>query len=37
MVDEKYPDIVHNYDQFDNSNPFEPIIHKGALNVELEK
>ena len=33
----KYPEIVHSYEQFDDSNPFETIMLEGALNVELAK
>ena len=30
----KYPENVHRYDQLDDSNPFEPIMLEGELNVE---
>ena len=33
----KYPEIVHNYEFFYDSNPFEPIMLEGALNVNSEK
>ena len=33
----KYPEIVHCYEQFEDSNPFEPIMLEGALNVDSEK
>ena len=33
----KYPEIVHSYEQLDNSNPFEPIMLKGSLNMESAK
>ena len=33
----KHPDIIHRHEQFDGSNPFEPIMLEGALNVESEK
>ena len=33
----KYPDTDHRYEQFDNSNLFEPIISEGELNVDSAK
>ena len=27
------PDIVHSYDQFDNDNPFQPVILKDVLDL----
>ena len=33
----KYPDIVHRYEQLNDSNPYESIMLEGALNVESYK
>ena len=33
----KYLEIVHHYEQFDDINPFEPIMLEGALHVESAK
>ena len=33
----KYPEIVHRYEKFDDSNPFKPIMLEGALKVDSAK
>ena len=33
----KYRDIFHRYEQFDDNNPFEPIMLEDTLNVDSAK
>ena len=33
----KYPEIVHCYEKFNDSNPIKPIMLEGALNMESAK
>ena len=33
----KHPDIIYFYEKFDASNPFEPIMLEGELNMDSEK
>ena len=37
MVNDKIPRDFHSFEKFDDSNPFEPIILEGTLNIDSAK